>query len=127
MSDELCEACGKPHNHPNHFSSVQGTEHFFVPSKERAAPPPANDELRTAIANWAVHSKGEFCEHKTLEDCLVSFLQPLLAQVAARARAETAKKFRQNVLDRATVPIESDLRRWMDSEWDELQKAVTGQ
>ena len=44
MSDELCEACGKPHNHPNHFSSVQGTEHFFVPSKERAAPPPANDE-----------------------------------------------------------------------------------
>jgi len=116
---------GQLHGHASNTIA----DKWYPETHETAAPPPANDDLRVMAKQWREEHLGHFLNSRELgedgEDKLFDAkLYVLLAQVAARVRYETAKKFRQNVLDRATVPIESDLRRWMDSEWDELQKAV---
>jgi len=131
MSDELCEACGKPHNHPNHFSSVQGNEHFFVPSREpAAAPPPANDELRAVareILGYGDGSRCSLCNAHRIETGACSLIgckdpghdymeelrvMGLLAQVAARARAERIEKYK-------------DLLVWAKKYVDEFDSPVT--
>ena len=90
MSDyrEKCDACGNYHEcNPCEFCAAL--------EANRAAPPPANDELRAVAKQWREDHIGHILDSKELgeggedEDALFDdALTALLAQVAARARAD---------------------------------------
>jgi len=84
MYEEICEKCKV-----TFFTPTQFKQHIC------AAPPPANDELRAVAKQWREDHIGHILDSKELgeggedEDALFDdALTALLAQVAARARAD---------------------------------------